>query len=48
MTHPPADVVALADERVQARAAKDWARSDELRDRIASRSEEHTSELQSH
>ena len=35
MTHAPAEVVALADERVQARAEKDWATSDALRDRIA-------------
>lgn len=31
----PSDVVALATERVSARADKDWARSDELRDLIA-------------
>ena len=31
----PAEVVALATERVQARADKDWARSDELRELIA-------------
>jgi len=32
----PADVQALFDEREAARAAKDWARADELRDEIAS------------
>jgi cysteinyl-tRNA synthetase len=31
----PAEVVELAEERRRARAAKDWAASDELRDRIA-------------
>jgi cysteinyl-tRNA synthetase len=31
----PAEVIALAEERQQARADKDWARSDELRDTIA-------------
>lgn len=31
----PADVQALLDERSAARAAKDWKKSDELRDRIA-------------
>ena len=34
----PAEVIALAVERVQARADKDWARSDELRDAIAAAS----------
>ena len=34
-TVAPADVVALADERARARADRDWARSDELRDAIA-------------
>jgi cysteinyl-tRNA synthetase len=33
----PADVVALAEERERARAARDFARSDELRDEIARR-----------
>jgi len=32
----PAEITQLADERAQARADKDWARSDELRDQIAS------------
>jgi cysteinyl-tRNA synthetase len=31
----PAEVVALAEERDRARAARDFARSDELRDEIA-------------
>jgi len=31
----PADVVALAEARVAARKAKDWKRSDELRDQLA-------------
>lgn len=31
----PAEIQALADERAHARAAKDWARSDELRDALA-------------
>jgi cysteinyl-tRNA synthetase len=31
----PAEVTALAEERQQARAAKEWKRSDELRDQIA-------------
>lgn len=31
---PPAEVTALADERMGARSARDWAKSDELRDRI--------------
>ena len=35
VTSAPAEVVALAEERRQARADKDWARSDELRDEIA-------------
>lgn len=35
MSDAPADVVALAEERAAARAAKDYARSDELRDAIA-------------
>ena len=35
MTAVPDEVIALADERVAARAAKDWARSDALRDQIA-------------
>lgn len=35
--HVPDDVVALAEERARARADKDWARSDELRDAIAGR-----------
>ena len=30
----PADIQALADARVQARADKEWARSDELRDQL--------------
>jgi cysteinyl-tRNA synthetase len=32
---PPAEVVALANERRAARAARDYARADELRDRVA-------------
>ncbi|BCX50114.1 cysteine--tRNA ligase [Haloferula helveola] len=32
----PEEIRALAEERWQARVAKDWARSDELRDRLAS------------
>jgi cysteinyl-tRNA synthetase len=32
----PPEVAAVAEERVQARLAKDWRRSDELRDQIAS------------
>ena len=35
MSDAPADVVALAEERAAARAAKDYTRSDELRDAIA-------------
>jgi len=35
VTDIPADVTALADARVAARAAKDWATSDSLRDQIA-------------
>lgn len=35
MSDAPADVVALAEERAAARAAKDYSRSDELRDAIA-------------
>ena len=31
----PADVTALAEQRVQARLAKDWRKSDELRDQLA-------------
>ena len=31
----PDSVRALADARLEARAAKDWARSDQLRDQIA-------------
>ena len=31
----PEHVIALAKERTEARAAKDWARSDQLRDEIA-------------
>jgi cysteinyl-tRNA synthetase len=31
---PPAEIAALANERVQARLAKDWQKSDELRDAI--------------
>ena len=33
----PADVVSLLDERVAARAARDWARADALRDELAGR-----------
>ena len=33
----PADVQALADARAKARAAKDWAESDRLRDAIAAK-----------
>lgn len=32
---PPAEVTTLAEQRVQARLAKDWRKSDELRDQIA-------------
>ena len=32
----PSEVIAIAEERKQARANKDWAKSDELRDKIAS------------
>lgn len=35
MTTAPPDVIALAEERAQARAARDFARSDALRDEIA-------------
>lgn len=35
MSEAPAEVVALAESRLQARAAKDWAQSDLLRDEIA-------------
>ena len=35
MTPPPPEVVALAERRAAARAAKDWAASDALRDEIA-------------
>jgi hypothetical protein len=35
MSHAPAEVIALAEARAQARADKDFARSDELRDEIA-------------
>lgn len=35
MTQPPADVTALAEQRAAARAAKDFAESDRLRDAIA-------------
>jgi cysteinyl-tRNA synthetase len=31
----PADIVALGEARVQARLAKDWRKSDELRDALA-------------
>ena len=31
----PAEVQALLDQRAQARAAKEWKRSDELRDAVA-------------
>ena len=30
----PAEVIAIAEERKQARAQKNWAKSDELRDKI--------------
>jgi cysteinyl-tRNA synthetase len=33
----PADIAALAEARVQARLAKDWRKSDELRDQLADR-----------
>jgi len=36
-THPPGEVVDLAERRAAARAAKDWAASDALRDEIAAR-----------
>jgi cysteinyl-tRNA synthetase len=32
---PSADVLALADQRQQARAGKNWSESDRLRDRIS-------------
>jgi cysteinyl-tRNA synthetase len=32
---PSADVLALADQRIQARAGRNWVESDRLRDRIA-------------
>jgi cysteinyl-tRNA synthetase len=35
MSEPSAEVIALADSRLAARAAKDWATSDSLRDEIA-------------
>lgn len=35
MAGPPPDVLALAERRAQARAARDWAASDALRDEIA-------------
>jgi cysteinyl-tRNA synthetase len=34
MEKPPAEIAALAEERVQARLAKNWQKSDELRDAI--------------
>ena len=34
---PPAEVVQLAKDRENARRAKDWKKSDELRDRISAR-----------
>ena len=34
-TGPPPEVTALADQRVQARLAKEWRKSDELRDQLA-------------
>jgi cysteinyl-tRNA synthetase len=34
---PPAEIAALAEERVQARLAKNWQKSDELRDAIQGR-----------
>ena len=37
MTEPPPEVAALAERRAAARAAKDWAASDALRDEIAAR-----------
>ena len=36
MSEPSAEVIALAESRLAARAAKDWATSDSLRDQIAS------------
>ena len=33
----PADIAALAEARLQARLAKDWRKSDELRDQLANR-----------
>jgi cysteinyl-tRNA synthetase len=33
----PAEIAALGEARVQARLAKDWRKSDELRDEIAAR-----------
>ena len=33
----PAEIAALAEARVQARLAKDWRKSDELRDELAAR-----------
>ena len=34
-TQPSTEVTTLLDERVQARADKDWARADSLRDKLA-------------
>ena len=34
---PPAEITALAEQRVQARLARNWQKSDELRDAIQSR-----------
>ena len=31
----PAEVIAIAEERLQARNNKDWAKSDELREKLA-------------
>jgi cysteinyl-tRNA synthetase len=33
----PAEIIALAEARVQARLAKDWRKSDELRDELAAK-----------
>src|SRR3546814_7966988 len=43
----PEEIEAELDRRQAARAEKDFALSDEIRDTLIARSEEHTSELQS-
>jgi cysteinyl-tRNA synthetase len=37
ITHLPAEIAALAEGRAQARLAKDWRKSDELRDELSAR-----------